>query len=168
MALTEYAPDAVLTAGNTLLGAAPAIADIKAPKVSELGASTVFQCATEGFGSTTNVQKGTRKMLCDRVGKEKVTDRTYGVEKITIMLGNPQEVNALLDTLVLDSKHFLWLRPGIPDDQAIAAGQKVLVVEATVDSVDLRAVSTSDGDEFAAEVSFSVVDRTQLFGTVVA
>jgi NAD(P)-dependent dehydrogenase (short-subunit alcohol dehydrogenase family) len=106
--------------------------------------------------------------VADRVGMEKVTDRTYGVEKVTIMLGNPQAVNALLDTLVLDSKHFLWLRPGIPDDQPIAAGQKVLVVEATVDSVDLRGVSTSDGDEFAAEVSFSVVDRTQLFGTVAA
>ena len=40
--VTQYAPEAVYTAGNTLIGDAPAIANIQAPTVAELTASTVF------------------------------------------------------------------------------------------------------------------------------
>ena len=69
MAITPYAPSAKYTAGNTVIGDAPAIANINAPTAVELNASTTFQCATEAFGSTTNVSRGTRKMICDTVGK---------------------------------------------------------------------------------------------------
>lgn len=168
MAVTTYAPEAHLTAGNTVIGDAPAIADIDAPTVAELGASTYFHCATEAFGSTTNVSKRTRKMICDVVGTETVGSRTYGMEALTLMYGDPQEANTFIDSLALDSTHYFWVRPGADDDDAIAAGDKVLVIKAKIDSVDLRPISTADGDEFAAVVNVSVQDRTQLLVAVVA
>lgn len=168
MSVTTYAPDAALTAGNTLIGDAPAIADIDAPKLTELQASTMIQCATEAFGSGTTVNKRTRKMICDKVGTETVGSRTYTMETLTIMYGDPQDANAFVDSLVLDSTHFFWTRPGLDDSVALAAAQKVLVIKAKIDSVDLRTISNADGDEFAVVVNVSVQDRTQLLVSVVA
>lgn len=166
--VTVYNPEAVYTAGNTLIGDAPAIADIQAPTVAELTASTVFQCATEAFGSSTNVSKGTRKMICDTVGKQRVTNREYQMENLTIMYGNPQDANAFLDTFTLGSTHYFWTRPGTDDATAVAAADKVQVIKATIDACDLKQISTADGDEFAAVISVSVVDRTQLLVAVAA
>ena len=166
--VTQYAPEAVYTAGNTLIGDAPAIANIQAPTVAELGASTVFQCATEAFGSTTNVSKGTRKMICDVVGKQRVTNREYQMESLVIMYGNPQTANTFLQAFTLGSTHYLWTRPGKDDDAAIAAADKVLVIKVTIDAVDLRQISTADGDEYAAVISVSVQARTQLLVAVAA
>jgi hypothetical protein len=162
MSVTQYAPDARYTAGNTVIGDAPAIANINAPKLAELAASITFEGATEAFGSSTNVTKGTRKMIADKVGKQRVTNREYQMENLTIMAGNPQDANELVDSFVPDSTHYLWIRPGVDDSTALAAAQKVQVIETTVDACDLRQVSTADGDEFAVVVSLSVQDRTPL------
>lgn len=167
MALTPYAPTAKYTAGNTVIGDATAVADIAAPKLSELSAGTTFHCATEAFGSSTNVSKGTRKMICDTVGKQRVTNREYQMENLTIMYGDPQSANAFIESMVLDSVHYFWTRPGKADDVALAVGDKVQIIKASVDACDLRQISTADGDEFAVVVSLSVQDRTQLLVAVV-
>lgn len=168
MALVKYAPAAALTAGMTTLGDAPAIADIRSPKVAELNASTVFHCATEAFGSTTNVSKTTRKMICDTVASEKVGNRQYQMETLTIMYGNPQNANEYVDSLVLDSVHYFWVRPGKDDSTEVAAADKVQIIKASIDAVDLRPISTADGDEYAAVVQVSVIDRTPMLVAVTA
>ena len=168
MPLVKYAPAAALTAGMTTIGDAPAIADIHAPKVTELNASTVFQCATEAFGSTTNVSKTTRKMICDRTGTEKVGNRTYQLETLTVMYGNPQDANTFIDTLLLDSVHYFWVRPGKDDTTEVAVGDKVQIVKASIDATDLRPITTADGDEYAAVIQVSVQERTALLVDVVA
>ena len=167
MAITPYAPAAKYTAGNTLIGDAPAIANINAPTAVELNASTTFQCATEAFGSTTNVSRGTRKMICDTVGKQRVTNREYQMENLVIMYGDPQTANTFLDSFAIGSTHYLWTRPGKADNVAVAAADKVLVIQVTVDSKDLRQISTADGDEFACVIGVSVQARTQLLVAVV-
>lgn len=165
---TSFAPDARLTAGNVVIGIAPAIADITAPTLAELNASTAIQCSTEAFGSTTSVTKNSRKMLCDTVAKENVAKRQYGVDDLTIMVGDPQDAatTTFLGLFPLDTVKYLWIRPGKDDTVALDVADKVQVIAAKVDSVDLRTVSNADGDEFAIVVKFSVQDRTQLFGTV--
>ena len=167
MPLTMYGPDAALTAANTLLGDAPAIANIHAPTVTELEASVTFHCATDAFGSTTSVSKTTRRFICDQVGKEKAGQRTYGMETLTVVYGNPQDANAFADTMILDSQHFFWMRPGIADDANLTAGDKVMIIKATIDACDLRTITTQDGDEYAVVIQVSVQDRTQLFSVVV-
>ena len=114
------------------------------------------------------MSKGTRKMICDVVGKQRVTNREYQMENLTIMYGNPQTANTFLASFTLGSTHYLWTRPGKDDDVAIAAADKVLVIKVTIDAVDLRQISTADGDEYAAVISVSVQDRTQLLVAVVA
>ena len=167
---TSFAPDARLTAGNVVIGIAPAIANINAPTLAELNASTAIHCSTEAFGSTTSVTKNSRKMLCDTVAKESVAKRQYGMNDLTVMVGDPQDAAAttFLGLFPIDGTVFLWIRPGKDDSAALAAADKVQVIKAKVDSVDLRAVSNADGDEFAIDVKFSVQDRTQLFGVVAA
>lgn len=170
MPLTKYAPAAALTAGMTMIGDAPAIADIRAPKVTELEASTTIHCATEAFGSTTNVSKTSRKMICDKTASEKVGTRTYQMETLTIMYGDPQAANTYVDSLIQDSVHYFWVIPGKDTDLTtnITAGDRVQVIKASVDAVDLAPVTTGDGDEFRVVLQVSVLDRTPLLVTVVA
>lgn len=170
MPYTAYAPTAQLTAGYTIIGDSPAIANINAPTVAELTSATTYalQCALQSFGASTTVSKTTRKMICDKVGKESVGSRTYTMDTMTIMAGDLQTANAYLTGLALDSVHYFWVRPGKADSVAVAATDKVMVVKAKIDSVDLRTISNADGDEFAIVVNVSVQDRTQLLGTVAA
>lgn len=168
MPLVKYAPAAALTAGMTTIGDAPAVADILAPKVTELMASTTFQCATEAFGSSTNVSKTSRKMICNKTASEKVGTRTYQMETLTVMYGNPQTANAFIETMVLDSVHYFWVRPGKDDTTDVAVADKVQIIKASVDAVDLRPISTADGDEYAAVIQVSVLDRTPMLVAVTA
>ena len=83
-----YNPAAMTTAGRTLIAVVPAVADLDAMTVAEANAGTMIHCATEAFGSTTNVSTQTRKMICDVVGTEKPGARTYQMEQLTLMLGD--------------------------------------------------------------------------------
>ena len=162
MPLTIYNPTPVQTAGSAIVADAPAIADIDAPTLAELGASTAFQCATEAFGVSTSVSKGTRKMLCNRVAQQKVNNREYQMEALTIMRGDPQVANALLDSMIEDSTHCFWQRPGISHELPLAVGQKVQIIQVTIDAADPRPLSNEDGQEYADLISVSVVARSKL------
>jgi hypothetical protein len=158
--LTTYAPAPKLTAGNTVIGDAPAIANILTPTAIELNASTVFQGATEAFSLSTSVSKNTRKMIADTVASETIGKRQYQASDLTIMTGDLQTTNAFVTAFALDSVHYLWIRPGISDATAPAAAQKVQVAKCSVDALDIREVSNKDGDEFAVVVKLSVLART--------
>jgi len=165
--LTTYAPAVKLTAGNTLIGDAPAIANILAPTAIELNASTTFDGATETFALSTNVTKNTRKMIADTVATETIGKRQYQASDLTIMTGDLQATNAFVAAWTLDSIHYLWVRPGLPDATAPAAAQKVQVAKVSVDSVDIREISNKDGDEYAIVVKLSVQARTPMLVAVV-
>ena len=170
-----YNPNPSYTAGQTLIQITPAIASIDAMKLTEANAVTAVQihCATEAFEALTTTSTVTRKMICDTVAVESPGSRTYTMSQLTIMLGDPQgAANAALNLLTLDAVLFLVLRPGLQAGKAGSAawavGQKYMALKVKVTSVDMRAISNAEGDEYAALVSFAVQDRTQLFGTTVA
>lgn len=170
----NYAPAASPTAGYSLIGISATLpAKLSAATVSELAGSTMVQGATDAFGTTTDASTTTRQMIGDKVATESVGNRKYALESMNIKLGDPQEQNDILDLLTLDARVFLWMRPGLQADAdgtiaAIAAGQNYVGLVATVASVDLAPISTAEGDEYAAIVSFAVRERTQLFGKSVA
>lgn len=167
-----YNPAAMTTAGRTLIAIVPAVAKLDAMTIAEANAGTMIHCATEAFGSTTNVSPRTRKMICDVVAVEKPGVRTYQMETLTLMLGDPQTDNDVLDMLTLDANLVFVMRPGLKADKTgiadWAAGQKYVGIKGTVSSVDLRTITTADGDEYAAVINLAVTDRTQLFGEVAA
>ncbi|GAA2184941.1 hypothetical protein GCM10009785_34800 [Brooklawnia cerclae] len=171
--LYDYRPAASLTAGNTLIGIASAVADIDAMTIAEANSSVMVQGATDAFSATTDVANQSRKMIGDKVASSKPGTRTYNMGDLTIMLGDPQAAtNEVLDLLELDAELVFWIRPGLQADAdsvaAVASGQKYVAIRAIVAAVDLRDISTSDGDEFAIVLKVSVVERTQLFGTIAA
>lgn len=171
MAIVDYRPSAALTAGNTLIGIATAVADIRSMTLAEANSSVMVQGATEAFESTTDTSTQSRKMIGDKVASSKPGTRTYNMADMTIMLGDPQAAtNEVLDLLTLDAEVVFWLRPGLQADAenvaAAAAGQKYEAIKVTIAAVDLAPISTSDGDEYAIVVKFAVQDRTQLFGTI--
>lgn len=168
--VASYDPDGVATAGNSQIGLAPTIVDINAPTLAELQAGTTFECATEAFGSTTDVSTTSRKKLCDKVATQRPGARTYQVEALRITLDDPQSEtgNELMDKFGVDDTVYLWHRPGLPHADELAAGQKVQVIKAIVSSVDLANVTTEEGEEYEFVVNLAVQDRTQIFGTVAA
>ena len=169
----DYRPAASLTAGNTLIGIIPAVANIETITIPEANTSVMVQGASEAFSATTDVSSQSRKMIGDTIASTKPGTRTYNMADLTIMLGDPQAAtNKVLDLLTLDAELVFWVRPGLKADKsgiaAFAAGQKYVAIRATVAAVDLRDISTSDGDEFAVVLKVSVTERTQLFGILVA
>lgn len=167
--VSVYNPDGVATAGNSQIGLAPTVVDIDSPTVAELNAGIVFECATEAFGSTTDVSTISRKKLCDRVATQRPGDRTYQVEPLEIVLDDPQgDEQELMDRFGIDDTIYLWHRPGLDHDEAIEAGQKVQVIRAIVSSVDLATITTEAGEEYRFVVNLAIQDRTQVFGEVVS
>ncbi len=169
----DYRPAASLTAGNTLIGIIPAVANIKTITIAEANTSVMVQGACEAFSSSTDVANQSRKMIGDPTASTKPGTRTYNMADMTIMLGDPQAAtNEVLDLLTLDAELVFWVRPGLKADKsgiaAFAASQKYVAIRATVAAVDLREITTSDGDEFAVVLKLSVAERTQLFGTLAA
>lgn len=161
MSITVYDPDPAYVAGNSGLWIVTSIASLAAPKLTELNvAGTVkIDCAVESFGVSTDVSYVDRKMLCDTKTSKSIGSRSYAMDALTIMMGDPQGAsNAVLTALPLDAIRYLVLRPGKAHATALAVGDKVQVVKVQVASVDLRPVSNAEGEEFAMIGNFAVMD----------
>lgn len=169
MAFVAHNPTAVLTAGKSTIAVVTAIADITKPTATELNAitTTTIECATEAFNSTTESAVRERKMLCHDVAVEVPSTRKYQVDDLVIMIGDPQ-TETVSAKFALDTVVYLVHRPGVTHTTAFTAAEKVQVIKARTAAVDLRAISTGEGDEYAIVVKFAIEDRTNLLVPVVA
>lgn len=163
MTVTVYNPDGFAVAANSMIGVTLAVANIQAPTLAELTAGTVFQCATEAFGSTTTVSTVERKKLCHTVAQKRRGNMSYDDVTLTFTLDDPQgATQGLLDIFANDAKVFLFHRPGMTHTSALAATQKVQVIEAIVMNRDLAELTTNEGSEYQATVVLGVQARTDL------
>lgn len=160
MPITVYDPSDYYTAGNTVINILPAVANIATPTLAEWNAGTVIQCATEEFSVSTNASTQTRRKICDKIASQIPGDRTYEAGDTVIVASDPQTANALLASLALDAVVYVGLRPGLDDDTAPAAVQKVWMDKRQVLTVDPEPVNTESGNAYAWRIKWLVIDRT--------
>lgn len=167
--LTSYNPQGMATAGMSTIGVTPAIANIEAPTLAELNGGIVFQCATEAFGLGISAGTVSRKKLCDVVAKKRRGETEYDDITLTFTLDAPQGAEQkLLDAFEMGATVFLYHRPGMTHTEPFAAAQKVMVIEAIVNTRTLAEITTENGEEYQATVTLMPQSATDLFGTVAA
>ena len=169
MPITTSDPAGPQTAGNSLIGVTSAIADIKAPKVSELDAGIRFECAIEKFGVTISTKTTARQKLCDVIATKKLGASEYDDITISFTLEDPQGASQpLLDKFAQGATVYLFHRPGLAHGSTIAAAQKMQVIKAIVATRYLNEVSTTEGEEYEVTATLMPQDATDIFGTVAA
>lgn len=158
MPITIYHPTGTKTAGKLRVAVVPAIADIKAPKMAELEAGVVIQCAIENFEPTTDVSKQTRKKLCDTEAKETIGTRTRQLANFQFT-GDKENEDKVLELMAEDKTVFIVARPYEEYTKEFATGDKLWIHECTVDALDPAPINTDEGNEFEWIAQLSVRNR---------
>ena len=164
---TKYDPDDTYTAGTTLIAILPAVASKAGAKLIEVNAGYEIQCAIEELGMTTNANTQTRKKICNKVGTQSPGEKTYEASDTVLVAENPQDESALMDLLVEDAIVWIAVRPGMADDVAPAAAQKIWLDKRQVLSVDPEPITTESGNTYQWRVKWLVKDRN-LKATILA
>ena len=161
--ITPYNPEGIPTAGNSLVIAATALANLNAPKLSECAGQSI-QCALGEFGITKEVSWQERRKLCHTYAQEMRGRTTLGLASpLRIALTDPQEENAVLARFVEGALVPLIHRPGKPFADPVAVGDLVQVVRGYVGTVTLAPVTTTEGEEYEAIIDMRIRDMNSGF-----
>ena len=160
--ITEYNPSGTLIAGNALVGIAVGWQDdINAPSLADLNAGHKVDCAIESLAGGANTSTTTRQKLCNAVAVERPGRTTYTLENLEIVMEDPQEADAFLDSLETGVKVTIFARPGVEHTEALASGDRLWVWHATITSDVPAALDTTEGAEFRLVLSFAVDSFTR-------
>ena len=164
MALTDWNPNTTVTRGNVAVRLAPAIADINAPKVTELSTGMSIECSITDFVASSSVNSESVDWLCNPVSETLPGSTEHSIEDVMIKV-NGQTDDALYTQLAPGDVTYIWRRDGMPHDTAVAAGQYVWVWRVQCTGVDPMDASNAYA---AINAHFTVLDRTSVPVLVVA
>lgn len=169
MSITVFDPDDTYTARNTVINIMPAVASatLAGATLAEWNAGTMIQCAIEEFSMTTDAQTRTRKKLCDDVAAQAPGARTYQAGDTVVVAPDPQTANTFLDSLTVGAVKYVSVRPGMADDTAAAATQKIWLDKRQILSIDPEPITTEDGNAYAWRIRWLVMGRN-LKATILA
>jgi hypothetical protein len=137
MPITAWKPATQISRGNVVVGLAPAIADINAPKLAtELSATgTTLECAIQTFNATSSSDSETVDWLCDPASETLPGSTTHEMDDLVIK-GTGQADTTLITSLKVGQKLYIWRRDGMPVATAPVVGQFIWVWEVIITSID--------------------------------
>lgn len=122
--------------GNMRADLVPAIADLSAPKITELNAVTAVAIScyltADGLGITLEQASIPVELFCSTTTRSEPGRKTPALTLTGVDNTNTDVEltdNEMADALVEGSEHFLVLRTGVPFDTAYTVGQKVTIVK---------------------------------------
>lgn len=133
--LVQWNPSTQISRGNVAVGVAPAMVNINAPTVAELGAGTGLNCSIQTFNGTSSTDSQTIDWLCDPASEQLPGSTTHTIDDLVIK-GTGQADTTLLAGLAVGSVVYIWRRDGLAHDTAVAAAQRVWVWKAIITSID--------------------------------
>lgn len=135
MALTKWNPSTQISRGNISVGVAPSVADIAAPKLTELGDGLQLDCSITTMNGTSSTDSESVDWLCDPASEQLPTSTTHTIDDLVIK-GTGQADTNLISGLDIGDTVYIWRRDGIDHDTALATGQLVWVWKAVITSID--------------------------------
>ena len=124
--------------GNTLVLVVPAVADLKAIKLTEVNAATAVDISCyltgDGYSPSLDEQVVADERLCDTETRESPGRHSRGLDLTYIDNTNAVDVanvNKAVETLVPGSGHVIIVRRGLPHTTPIASGQTVTAYRVT-------------------------------------
>src|SRR5689334_7306860 len=113
--LVQWNPSTQISRGNVSVGVAPAIADINAPTVAELGVGVGLDCAIQTFNGTSSTDSQTVDWLCDPASEQLPGSTTHTIDDL-IIKGTGQDDDDLIDGLSVGDVIYVWRRDGLAHD----------------------------------------------------
>lgn len=144
MSITNYAPDAPLTAGNAQIMVLPTVKNLEAITVAEWNAGTSIECATRAFGTSADTDVKSDRYLCDTQSRETPGTTSYKVSDITLDV-DPQNPAAVFDLLKKGAHVVLANREGVKHDTAATASQRYAAWRCTVNHNVPGELGTDEG-----------------------
>lgn len=137
MPITAWKPATQISRGNIMVGLAPAVADINAPKLAtELTATgTDLSCSIQTHNGTSSSDSETVDWLCDPVSEQLPGSVTHAMDDLVIK-GTGQADTTLITSLKVGQKVYIWRRDGMAVATAPAVGQMIWVWEVIITSID--------------------------------
>lgn len=136
MPITAWKPATQISRGNIVVGIAPAMVDINAPKLTELTATgTTLECAIQTFNGTSSSSSETVDWLCDPASEQLPGSTTHEMDDLVIK-GTGQADTSLITSLKIGQKIYIWRRDGKATSVAPAVGDFVWVWEVIITSID--------------------------------
>ena len=135
MTLTKWNPSTQISRGNISVGVAPSVADIAAPKLTELGDGLQLDCSITTMNGTSSTDSESVDWLCDPASEQLPTSTTHTIDDLVIK-GTGQADTNLISGLDIGDTVYIWRRDGIDHDTALATGQLVWVWKAVITSID--------------------------------
>lgn len=135
MALTKWNPSTQISRGNISVGVAPSVADIAAPKLTELGDGLQLDCSITTMNGTSSTDSESVDWLCDPASEQLPGSTTHTIDDLVIK-GTGQADTNLISGLDIGDTVYIWRRDGIDHDTALATGQLVWVWKAVITSID--------------------------------
>lgn len=135
MALTKWNPSTQISRGNISVGVAPSVADIAAPKLTELGDGLQLDCSITTMNGTSSTDSESVDWLCDPASEQLPGSTTHSIDDLVIK-GTGQADTSLISGLDIGDTVYIWRRDGIDHDTALATGQLVWVWKAVITSID--------------------------------
>ena len=135
MALTKWNPSTQISRGNISVGVAPSVADIAAPKLTELGDGLQLDCSITTMNGTSSTDSESVDWLCDPASEQLPGSTTHTIDDLVIK-GTGQADTNLISGLDIGDTVYIWRRDGIDHDTALATSQLVWVWKAVITSID--------------------------------
>lgn len=134
--IVAWKPATQISRGNIAVGLAPAVADINAPKVTELTATgTDLSCSIQTMNGTSSSDSETVDWLCDPVSEQLPGSTTHSMDDLVIKTTGQADAS-LITSLKVGQRVYLWRRDGIAVATAPAVGQFIWVWEVMITSID--------------------------------
>lgn len=142
MPLVKWNPATKVSRGNVAVGVATAIANMSAPKVSELSDGLTLDCSITTFNGTSTTSSETVDWLCDTNSEQLPGSTTHAIDDLVIK-GSGQSDTNLITGLDIGDVVYVWRRDGLDHDTAIAAAQMVWIWKVVITSIDPLEASNS-------------------------
>lgn len=169
MSTTVYDPEGVEILGNIKVGIAPAVADITAPTLAELQAGVEITCAIDTFAISGTRATTEKFVLCNTSPKIRLGRRTFDDVTLTPDIIDPQDdADTLLAACPEGGIVYLWARPGVASDDALAADQMVQVAKCRVLSRNIAEATTDDGAVFQWSIVLHPEDASNPLAKITA
>lgn len=135
MPFKQWNPATKISRGNIAVGIAPVIADINAPKLSELQEGLGLDCAITTFSGTSETDSETIDWLCDPASEKIPGSTTHEIEDLVIKATGQADAD-LISALKIGDVVYIWRRDGMGHGEAVAADQYVWVWRVVISSID--------------------------------
>ena len=164
MALKKWNPATKASRGNVAVSITPAIANIEAPKLTELQDSLALECSISTFNATSSTDSETVDWLCDPVSENLPGSTSHEIDDLIIKVSG-QDDQELIESLSIGDTIYLWRRDGMQHDTDVATGNRIWVWKVTVTSID---PVESNNVVIGITVHFTVSGRSKTSVPVIA